>query len=98
MLRSSFLKSMAFAALASNFFKHIPLPVKEEVKILLASPTKESAKIHYQHLQFGLGFMVSKQILEDDVYSREVQESILKAWRRETLLRFNTDLDIHSTY
>lgn len=100
MLRKNFLKSMAFAALASNFLKHIPLPVEPEpeLKVLLASPTKEAAKIHYQHVQYALGFKVSQEMIEDDAYSRQVQEKMMDAWRHEMLTRFNTDLDFHSAY
>lgn len=65
MLRRAFLKRMAFAAIATAL-PHIPLPSKRDEWETSWDPRLEV--MHYRHVTYALGFAVSKELLEDDVY------------------------------
>ncbi|MGD9631341.1 MAG: hypothetical protein AB7V18_19050 [Pyrinomonadaceae bacterium] len=87
-LRREFLKRMAFAVLASAL-PQIPLPKKEEQWTEQYDLPTDTAR--YQHTQYGLGFVVTAEMMEDDLYGagmdRMVNE-LKKELEHELILRF----------
>lgn len=87
-LRREFLKRMAFAVLASAL-PHVPLPKKEEEWTEQYDLPTDT--IRYQHTQYAVGFIVTSEMMEDDLYgngmNRMVNE-LKKELERELVLRF----------
>ena len=95
MLRRGFLKRMAFSALATVYLE-IPLPKELSHDERATATYALSRPLHYyKTTTFSLGFKISETLMEDNLYSAKVKESMLSEWRKEMITRFNTDLDIH---
>ena len=65
--RLDFLKLAPLASIAALFKLKKKKPKKKEPVIIIAAPDEKSARV-YLHTQYGLGFEVSDQIIEDDLY------------------------------
>lgn len=74
--RRQFIKSVLGAMAASA----LPIPVDGGPRILIASPTEEAAKVYLQ--QYMLGFRVSRELIEDDVYSKYLHRQQAEVIRR----------------
>ena len=87
MLRRAFLKRMAFAAIASHFLEHIPIPMDEVVvdEVILAD-IYPSVSGRYYYTQYVQGFIVSDEMIEDDIYSTMLEHN------RQLITRFNMPL------
>lgn len=72
--RRAFLR-MSFAALATTFLD-IPLPLEPE-DIVLAEVYQSIPRVHYKSTIYTLGFEVSQEMIEDDMYGTSQQLSQL---------------------
>lgn len=82
-LRRAFLR-MSFAALATTFLD-IPLPaIIEDVP---AIELLEVPKVHYKSTVYSMGFQVSQEMIEDDMYG-----SIDRAVTKQLMTRWGMDL------
>lgn len=94
-IRREFLKRMAFAALASAL-PRIPLP-KEETTALQSVWENEwdprAQVMRYQHTQYQVGFSVTKELLEDDLYSARFQKHLIEGLKEELLTRFHLSFE-----
>lgn len=77
--RRAFLR-MSFAALATTFLD-IPLPLEPE-DIVLAEVYQSIPRVHYKSTIYTLGFNITNEMMEDDMYStnREVTKQLMTRW------------------
>lgn len=72
---------MSFAALATTFLD-IPLPIEVDETPYVVE-LLEVPKVHYKSTIYTIGFQVSQEIIEDDMYGtidRAVSKQLMTRW------------------
>lgn len=90
MLRRSFLKRAALAAIASAFLD-VPVPSDGFTATEALENLDDWKKdwdprlevMRYQHVNYGVGFVITKELMEDDVYAVDHYKELITRFRMQ---------------